>query len=94
MRLLDLCLIVGIPLLLWLLPRVILMVNMQKYALVVVWIWVLCRYFIRVARSQFPALDCVLSIAGLPLFVMLLVRSWTHHHLRRRVSWKGREYGA
>jgi glycosyltransferase involved in cell wall biosynthesis len=94
MRLLDFCLIIGIPLLLWILPQVRFLLWQQKLALALVWIWVLCRCFLRVAKSQFPPLDCILSIAGLPLFVALLVRSWMHHHLRRRVSWKGREYGA
>lgn len=94
MRLLDFCLIAGIPLLLWILPRVRFLLWQQKLALALVWIWVLCRYFIRVAKSQFPALACALSIFGLPPFVLLLTRSWMHHHLRRRVSWKGREYGA
>jgi hypothetical protein len=94
MRLLDFGLILGIPLLLWLLPHIILMVNMQKYALLLVWLWVLFRYFRRVARSNFSAVDCVLSIAGLPPFILLLARSWMHLKLRRRVSWKGREYSA
>jgi len=94
MRLLDLGLILGIPLIYWLLPHVMLMVPMQRYALILVWAWVLFRYFRRVAKSNFSALDCVVSIAGLPLFAALLVRSWMHHKLRRRVSWKGREYSA
>ena len=92
MRLLDFGLIVGIPLLLWLLPHIMLMANTQKYALMLVWVWVLFRYFRRVAKSNFPALDCAFSIVGLSLFVALLVRSWIHTKLRRRVSWKGREY--
>jgi glycosyltransferase involved in cell wall biosynthesis len=92
MRLLDFCLIVGIPLLFWLLPHVMLMANSQRYALALVWVWVLFRYFRRVAKSNFSAVDCLLSVAGLPLFVALLLRSWMHHTLHGRVSWKGREY--
>jgi glycosyltransferase involved in cell wall biosynthesis len=92
MRLLDFGLIAGIPLLLWLLPHLMLMVKMQRYALILIWVWVLFRYFRRVAKSNFSAMDCALSIAGLPLFVALLARSWIHTRLRRRVSWKGREY--
>jgi len=92
MRMLDFGLIAGIPLLLWALPRVMLMANTQKDALILVWVWVLFRYFRRVAKSNFSALNCVLSIAALPLFAMLLARSWMHHKLLRRVSWKGREY--
>ena len=94
MRLLDFGLIVGIPLLLWILPRVKLLTRQQMLALVVIWLWVLFRYFRRVAKSKFSVMDCVLSIAGLPLFVLLLARSWKHHKLRRRVSWKGREYAS
>jgi glycosyltransferase involved in cell wall biosynthesis len=93
MRLLDFGLIVGIPLLLWLLPHVKLVTRQQMLALVVVWVWVLFRYFRRVAKSKFSSMDCALSIAGLPLFAALLARSWIHTRLRRRVSWKGREYG-
>jgi len=92
MRLLDFGLIIGIPFLLWALPHVMLMADTQKYALMLVWVWVLFRYFRRVAKSNFSALNCVLSIAGLPLFVVLLIRSWMHHKLLERVSWKGREY--
>jgi glycosyltransferase involved in cell wall biosynthesis len=92
MRLLDFALIVGIPMLLWLLPRILLLATLQRDALMLVWLWVLFRYFRRVVKSNFSAMDCLLSIAGLPLFVALLARSWKHHKLRRRVSWKGREY--
>ena len=94
MRGLDGTLLVGLPLLLWALPHLALVLWWQKLALVLLWLHVLRRYFVRVAKSNFSALDCVLSVAGVPLFCMLLVRSWMHHTLRRRVSWKGREYPA
>ncbi|MDR3735661.1 MAG: glycosyltransferase family 2 protein [Acidobacteriaceae bacterium] len=92
MRGLDAALIVGLPLLLWVLPHLALVLWWPHLALVLLWLHVLRRYFVRVAKSNFPALDCVLSVAGVPLFCALLVRSWLHHTLRRRVSWKGREY--
>jgi len=92
MRLLDLGLILGIPLLLWALPHIVLVTNTQRYALALVWVWVLFRYSRRVEKSNFSVVDCVRSVAGLPLFAALLLRSWLHHRLRRRVSWKGREY--
>ena len=92
MRGLDAALIVGLPLLLWALPHLALVLWWQKLALVLLWLHVLRRYFMRVAKSNFSALDCVLSVTGVPLFCALLVRSWLHHTLRRRVSWKGREY--
>ena len=92
MKALDLGLLLGLPLLLWALPKLMLMVWWQKALIAALWLRVLVRYFMRVAKSHFSALDCVLSIAGLPLFILLLARSWVHHKLRGRVSWKGREY--
>jgi len=92
MKTLDLGLLIGLPLLLWALSHLMFLVLWQKLLIALVWIRVLVRYFMRVAKSNFSALDCVLSIAGLPLFIALLIRSWMHHTLQRRVSWKGREY--
>ena len=46
----------------------------------------------RVAKSNFPFVDCALAPLGLPLFVVLLYRSWFQHRVFRRVSWKGRTY--
>jgi hypothetical protein len=39
-------------------------------------------------------MDCLLAPLGLPLFVVLLYRSWFQHRVLKRVSWKGRSYGA
>jgi len=50
--------------------------------------------YMRVAKSNFPFLDCAISPLGLPLFVGLLYRSWFQHRILKRVSWKGREYRA
>jgi hypothetical protein len=47
-----------------------------------------------VAKSNFPFLDCALAPLGLPLFVVLLYRSWFQHRILKRVSWKGRSYAA
>jgi hypothetical protein len=47
---------------------------------------------VRVAKSNFPFIDCALAPLGLPLFVVLLYRSWFQHRILKRVSWKGREY--
>jgi glycosyltransferase involved in cell wall biosynthesis len=52
----------------------------------------LFRFYARVAKSNFPFLDCFLSPLGLPLFVVLLYRSWFQHRILKRVSWKGRSY--
>ena len=92
MRKLDLLLMLGLPVLMWLLPRVELMMWWQRALLAAVWVHVLWRYFRRVRRSNFAWGDCVLSVAGIPLFALLLTRSWIHHTLRKQVRWKGREY--
>ena len=92
MKALDFSLLLGLPFLFWLLPKLMLMLWWQKALIALVWVRVLVRYFMRVAKSHFSAVNCALSIAGLPLFIALLGRSWVHHKLRGRVSWKGREY--
>ena len=62
------------------------------WALVLLWLRNLFRFYARVAKSNFPFLDCAITPLGLPLFVFLLYRSWFQHKLLKRVSWKGREY--
>jgi glycosyltransferase involved in cell wall biosynthesis len=87
-RALDLLLLVGLPLLLWhyfALP-------LARYALAAVWLRVLWRFYARVAKSNFSALDCALSLVALPLFCVLLVISWWQHTVRGSVAWKGRKY--
>ena len=56
------------------------------------WLRTLFRFYRRVAKSNFPFLDCAISPLGLPLFAVLLYRSWFQHRILKRVSWKGREY--
>jgi cellulose synthase/poly-beta-1,6-N-acetylglucosamine synthase-like glycosyltransferase len=56
------------------------------------WVRTLVRFYMRVAKSNFPFVDCLLAPLGLPLFVALLYRSWFQHRILKRVSWKGREY--
>ncbi len=87
-RLLDLGLFL-LPVFLWVFPYLI---TWQKVALLLVWARTLMRFYRRVARSNFPAIDVAVSPLGLPLFITLLVRSWMMHKVTRRVSWKGREY--
>jgi glycosyltransferase involved in cell wall biosynthesis len=86
-RLLDLALIVGLPAL-----AVVLSQPLAKLVLLLLWLRNLWRFYRRVARSNFPALDCALSVFALPLFSVLLWRSWFHHTIRKRVVWKGRAY--
>jgi len=60
--------------------------------LALMWIRTLWRFYARVAKSNFPAIDCALSPLALPLFVLLLYRSWFQNRILHRVRWKGRSY--
>jgi glycosyltransferase involved in cell wall biosynthesis len=62
------------------------------WALALLWLRTMFRFYARVAKSNFPVVDCALAPLGLPLFVVLLYRSWFQHRILKRVSWKGREY--
>lgn len=46
----------------------------------------------RIRRAHFGARENELAIFGLPLFAVLLVRSYRHHQVGRSVEWKGRAY--
>jgi glycosyltransferase involved in cell wall biosynthesis len=85
---LDLFLILGLPLLVW----HFFALPVPRYALAVVWLRVLWRFYARVAKSNFPPSDCALSVFALPLFCLLLVSSWWQHTVRSEVAWKGRAY--
>ena len=62
------------------------------WILTILWLRNLFRFYARVAKSNFPAIDCVLTPFGLPLFVFLLYRSWFQHRILKQVVWKGRSY--
>ena len=62
------------------------------WLLALLWLRTLFRFYARVAKSNFRFLDCAISPLGLPMFVMLLYRSWFQHRILKRVSWKGRSY--
>jgi glycosyltransferase involved in cell wall biosynthesis len=64
------------------------------WVLALLWVRTLVRFYARVAKSNFPFVDCALSPLGLPLFVGLLYRSWFQHRILKQVSWKGRSYKA
>ena len=64
------------------------------WVLALLWLRTLIRFYARVAKSNFGFFNCVISPLGLPLFVVLLYRSWFQHRILKRVSWKGREYPA
>jgi glycosyltransferase involved in cell wall biosynthesis len=62
------------------------------WILALLWVRTVVRFYARVAKSNFPFVDCALSPLGLPLFVVLLYRSWFQHKILKQVSWKGRSY--
>jgi glycosyltransferase involved in cell wall biosynthesis len=88
-RILDLALVIGLPILalgiFWLVPW-------QRWTLFLIWVRTLWRFYARVARSNFPAIDVAISILGVPIFAYLLLRSVIHHRIRKKVAWKGRSY--
>lgn len=88
-RVLDLLLYFGLPAIALGLPW---LVSWQRWVVMLFWGRTLLRFYRRVARSNFPAVDVGLSILGVPLFVFLLVRSAMHHRFRKAVDWKGRSY--
>ncbi|MEK6396702.1 MAG: glycosyltransferase family A protein [Terriglobus sp.] len=87
--LLNFILLLGLPLLPFVWPE---LVYWQVIAIVLVWLRVLARYFGRVGRSHAPFVDRILSIVALPMFALLLFRSWQKVKIARAVIWKGREY--
>lgn len=87
--LLNFLLLIGLPLLPWLIPS---LQFWQMLAIGLLWLRVLLRYFSRVGRSHAPFLDRILSVFALPLFAFLLVRSWQKVTIAKSVTWKGREY--
>src|SRR5271157_1410279 len=90
-RILDLLLLVGLPVLTWIMYQR----NLRPIlllALVLLWGRNLWRFYARVAKSNFPFAYCALSPLALPLFAILLYRSWFVHAVTKRVAWKGRDY--
>lgn len=96
-RVLDILLLVGLP---WLAfefwnarfsPHSLQWLG-AGWVLALVWARNLFRFYGRVAKSNFPFVDCAISPLGLPLFIFVLCRSWFQHRIARQVSWKGRSY--
>jgi glycosyltransferase involved in cell wall biosynthesis len=92
-RILDLLLLFGLPILTWVLYQRDLR-PIFIGALLLIWARNIWRYYRRVAKSNFPFEDCVITPLALPLFAVLLYRSWFHHTITKRVIWKGREYSS
>jgi glycosyltransferase involved in cell wall biosynthesis len=98
-RVLDILLLFALPLLAVVLWNVRFAPHAMPWVydgwlIVLLWVRNLFRFYGRVAKSNFPFLDCAIAPLGLPLFVALLYRSWFQHRILKRVSWKGRSYEA
>ena len=96
-RAIDILLLLGLPILAYALWNARLGAHSLQWLgagwlLALLWLRTLFRFYARVAKSNFRFLDCAISPLGLPLFVMLLYRSWFQHCILKRVSWKGRSY--
>lgn len=87
---LDLALIVGLPFLVlrywWL--------TVARWLFLLLWVRTLLRFYRRRAKSNFSMEDCWVSILGLPLFIVILCRSWFCLRIKKQVTWKGRSYEA
>ena len=96
-RLLDLILLIILPILaaeLWdarFMPKGIQWLT-AGWVLALLWARTLFRFYARVAKSNFSAIDCALAPLGLPLMIFLLYQSWFQHRVLKQVSWKGRSY--
>jgi glycosyltransferase involved in cell wall biosynthesis len=92
-RILDLLLLFGLPVITYFEYER----NLRPvflFALLLLWVRNLWRFYRRVALSNFPFVDCLITPFALPLFAVLLYRSWFHHNVTKRVTWKGREYAS
>ena len=86
-KLLEITLLVGLPFVAWWL-----IFPVQRIAVMLWWVWRLGVHYSRTSKAHFPILDTALSPLGLPLFAWLLMRSWLHRNVRKKVAWKGRTY--
>jgi glycosyltransferase involved in cell wall biosynthesis len=50
------------------------------------------NFISRVQQAHFPWKANLMAFIGLPIFVLLLVRSHLHSNVRRELTWKGRTY--
>jgi glycosyltransferase involved in cell wall biosynthesis len=96
-RALDLVLLFGLPVLTVELWNARLAAHSLEWLgagwiLALLWVRTLVRFYVRVAKSNFPFVDCAMTPLGLPLFIVLLYRSWFQHRILKQVSWKGRTY--
>jgi glycosyltransferase involved in cell wall biosynthesis len=68
------------------------LVSWQRTLIWVVWARGIWGFYSRVSKSNFPILDRVLALFGIPLFAFLLVRSYIQVRVLKKVEWKGRTY--
>ena len=90
-RTLDFLLFFGLPMLAFTVPAKF---PYQGFVFFLLWVRTAFRFYNRVMRANFPMPETVVSILGIPLFVYLLVRSVIQHRVHKKVTWKGRSYGA
>lgn len=88
-RMLDLLLFFGLPVLAFVVPPHI---PYQGLVFFLLWFRTCFRFYNRVMRAHFSAMDTALAILGIPLFVVLLIRSSIQHRINKKVAWKGRSY--
>ncbi|HKV92068.1 MAG TPA: glycosyltransferase family 2 protein [Candidatus Angelobacter sp.] len=50
------------------------------------------NFLLRIRQAHFPWTANLLALFGLPLFVLLLLRSFIHSNIWGEVTWKGRKY--
>jgi len=88
-RSLEFILIVGLPI-----AAAILLSKHHPTGLVIlaVAVFFYLIFLARVRRAHFPMRANLMALLGLPLFVMLLARSYLHANVRGAVTWKGRTY--
>lgn len=86
--LLDIALMVGLPFLIALYFEY----GLARYLLLLLWLRTLLRFYTRRKRADFSFADRMLSFLGIPLFILLLCRSWYFQRVKKQVLWKGRSY--
>jgi hypothetical protein len=66
--------------------------TLQRTLIWIVWARGIWHFYARVAKSNFPPVECAVSLLGIPIFAWLLIRSFVQVKVRRQVQWKGRVY--
>lgn len=103
MRLLQLAVLGGIPLLMWFFATYPLLYRGEAGqvlyrelgigALGIVWLRAVWGFYRRAAKSNFRFRDYAWAPLGIPVYAAMLWQSWYKVRVLRRVEWKGREVG-